>query len=59
MTEKEYNELIKKAGMLAIDKMVEEDLKNLKRKPPFKISKNFKKQMKKIVKNVDNNEKKC
>lgn len=59
MTNKEFDKLIKEAGIAAINKLTEDDLKNLNKKPPFKVSKNFKKQMKKIVKNVDNNHKTC
>ena len=54
MNDKEFDELIKEAGTIAINKMTEDDLKNLNKKLPFKISKNFKKQMKKIVKHKEN-----
>ena len=60
MTDKEFDNLIKEAGIIAINKMTEEDLKKLKQKLPFKISHKFKKQMRNFFKNlgkenVDNN----
>ena len=64
MNDKEFDNLIKEAGIIAINKMTEDDLKRLKQKPPFKISQRFKKQMKNFFKNlgkenVDNNSKTC
>lgn len=59
MNDKEFDNLIKEAGKTAIKKMTEDDLKNLNKKLPFRISKKFKKEMKKIIKNVDNNCKTC
>lgn len=52
MTEKEYDKLIKEAGMIAIEKMYQEDLKYSNDKPPFELSKKFEKQMKKLIKNI-------
>lgn len=50
MTEKEFEEIIKKAGKLEMEKMSEEDIKLLNEPCDIKFSKRHEKQMKKIFK---------
>ncbi len=48
MTEEEFDDLIKKAGMIAIEEMETESMKNVENEVPHKFSKKFEKKMKKF-----------
>lgn len=48
MTEQEFDELIKEAGMFAIEEMETENMKQEKNEVPHKFSKKFEKKMKKF-----------